>query len=132
MSRNSRVSAKRRMKLFKQVASESSRRRVSRLLCELPPLVAHLQSLVAGELVVDLLHLFDGVEVADDERGTEGLAGLHRSAADLLDHADVAALVAPRLVHDAGVQGHTGEPGAVFPGFGVADVVGADHALREV
>src|SRR5207247_7123987 len=38
--------------------------------------------------VVHLVHLFDGVEVADDVGRAEGLAGLDRLAVDLLDHDD--------------------------------------------
>ena len=54
---------------------------------------------------------------------------LHRPAAELLDHADVAALVAPGLGDDGRVERHPGQPGAVLAGLRVAEVVGADEPL---
>src|SRR5207247_1787885 len=71
---------------------------------------------VALVAVVHLVHFFDGVEVADNVGRTEGFAGLHRLAVDLLDHDDdpPGTLAAPRLVDDTRSERQTGEPGAVF------------------
>src|SRR4051812_6416658 len=70
------------------------------LLDQLPSVGVDLQGRVAGVAVVDRVHLFDRVEVADDVGGGEAFARLDRSAADFLDHADVAALVTPGFGDD--------------------------------
>ena len=78
-------------------------------------------------LVVDRVHLLDAVEPADDVGRGQILASLDAAAADLLDEADVAALVAPRLVDDGRIQRHPRQPGtgtAVHP-----VLLGADHPL---
>ncbi len=60
----------------------------------------HFQAGVPFVLVVDFVHFLDRVKEADDERRTERLTGLDWSAAELMDHADVTTLMAPRFVHD--------------------------------
>src|SRR5947208_1332395 len=93
-------------------------------MCDGPP---RIQRMMAGVLIVHLVHFLDGVEEADDERGAERFARLDRPAAKLLNHAHVAALVAPRFGDDGRVEGHAGKPGAVLAGLRVADVIGADE-----
>ena len=51
-------------------------------------------------------------------------------AAEFLDQADVAALMAPCLIHVLGTQGHAGEPGAVSAA-GEGNLVGADEPLGQ-
>src|SRR5437016_83554 len=65
---------------------------------ELPPFRADLQPAVPGVPIIDLLHLVHGVEEAHHVGGAERVARTHAPTADLLDQADVAALVAPRFV----------------------------------
>src|SRR5438105_11411194 len=79
--------------------------------CQLPAGFIHFQPGEALVLVVDLLHLLHGIEVADDERGAERLARLHRVRwADFLDEADVADVVAPSLMRAGRVERHAREP----------------------
>src|SRR6185437_352817 len=81
------------------------------------------------ELVIGLLHLWDVVEPADDVGGTERLAGVNMPAVHLLDHADVAALVAPGFAHFGRVQRHAGQPWAGL--VTKRHLIGTDHPLRD-
>src|SRR3954471_4558877 len=79
--------------------------------------------------VVGSVHGVDVVEPADQVAGAEGIAGPGGTPSQLLDHADVAPLVAPGLVHVVGVERHPGEPGAGLPVRAVADLVGPDEPI---
>src|SRR5262245_11870992 len=87
---------------------------------------------VALVAIVHLVHLVDRVEVADDVRRAERLAGLDRFAVDLLDHHDdpPGSLAAPSLVHDRRIERQPGQPRAVLAGLLVAQVIGANEVRR--
>src|SRR6185437_1348130 len=77
--------------------------------------------------VVDRLHLRDVVEPADDVRRSERVAGLHLLAVQLLNEADVAALMAPRFRHLGRIERHPRQPRT---GFAIAfHLIGPDHSL---
>src|SRR4051812_17409977 len=73
------------------------------------------QAAGAAMRVIGPMHGVDVVEPADQVAGAEGIAGPGGTTPQLLDHADVAPLVAPGLVHVVGVERHPGEPGAALP-----------------
>ena len=85
---------------------------------------------VAGVEVVGFFHLFDRIEVTDDEGGTEGLAGFDRAAAEFLDHADIAALVASGFGDDRGRERHSGEPRTRCAGLCVAELIRGSVATQ--
>src|SRR5262245_9095953 len=78
--------------------------------------------------VVDGVHVFDRIEVAHDVGRAERLAGLYRFAVDLFDHDDDVPrpLTAPGFVDDRRVERESRQPGALFAGRLIAQVVGAD------
>src|SRR5579884_3060198 len=65
-------------------------------------------------LIVRLLHLGDAVEPADHVGGAEAFTGLYVAPVQLLDEADVAALVAPGLGDFRRVERHPNEPRTRF------------------
>src|SRR4051794_4506379 len=73
---------------------------------ESPTLVIGFQSGEALVRVVDGVHLVDRIEVADDEGRRERLARLDRAFAEFLDHADIAALVAPGFADHGRLECH--------------------------
>src|SRR4051794_36465658 len=76
--------------------------------------------------VVRLVHRLDVVEPADQVRRPEAVARLDVAAVKLLNEADVAALVAPRLACLGRVERHAGQPRA---GLAVElHLIRADHA----
>lgn len=62
--------------------------------------------------VVGVFHFSDAVEVADEVYGIDPLSGFDGMAAELFDKADIVALMAPGLVHDGRIEGHSGQPDA--------------------
>src|SRR5438132_6456886 len=81
---------------------------------------------------VNLLHVLDGIKEPNDKGSAERLARLDGPAAELLNQADVAALVAPGLGNHRRVKRHAGQPGAVLAGPWIAKVVSADKPLRSL
>ena len=106
---------------------ETSSREIA-LPCQLPVLLAYGQTRKALVLIVDLVHLVDGVKVTDDERAAERLAGFDGAPAKLLDHAHITALVAPCFVHNRRIERHTGQPRAGLATLGVAEPVRTNEA----
>lgn len=86
---------------------------------------AHLPDALV--LVENAVHFRDVIEVADDVRGSDRLPDFHVAGENLLDETDVAALMAPGLMHKVGIQRHAGEPGARFAVL--LELVGADHTF---
>src|SRR5262245_28386782 len=74
------------------------------LLGQLPAAGVGDQTGVAAVGVIDALGLLQRVEIADDKRRRERLARLDRPRAELLDHADVAPLVAPAFADHGRVE----------------------------
>src|SRR5258706_12379018 len=82
---------------------------------EVPDFFSHVQPDGASVFVVDFFHLFDRIEVADDEGGGErfaGFDGAFGARAEFFDHAAVAPLVAPGSGDDVVIERHAAKPGA--------------------
>ena len=59
------------------------------------------------------------------------MARLDGTAAEFLDQADIATLVAPRLGNHAWIECHAGQPGTVLAGLWITNVVRANKPLRD-
>src|SRR5262245_48860223 len=116
------------------MSTARARQATDSLLQQSPAGLIDSQRRVAFVAVVDLVHFFDRIEVTDDEGGAERLARLDRLAVVLFDHDDDAArpLAAPGLVDYRRFERQPRQPGAVFAGLLVAQVIGADEVLRRL
>ena len=64
-------------------------------------------------LIIDVMHLFNSIKIADNECRAKRLARLDGKAAEFFNHAHIASLMAPRFMNDPGIERHAGKPRAV-------------------
>lgn len=102
------------------------------LLYDSPGFCIVLESVCAAKGVVGVFHFGDAVEVAHEVDGTCPLSGSGGASADLGDHADVVALMAPGLIDCGGIEGHSREPDAVLELHGTNEAVGQSVIVAPV
>src|SRR5260370_32663671 len=77
--------------------------------------------------VINLLHAFDRIKIADHVSRAEALAGCHLLPVQFLDHAHVAALMAPGFGNLGRIERHPSYPRARLSGH--PDLLGSNHSL---